>query len=140
MNFLKDIDYLKDLPEGAAQTADWALKLNDGTLLPVHSQMLYTVSPVLAGLVSTRSEENSKSAVEVPCAKPRIIAIAFLRWLYQQEIVWTLNLAKELASLSNLWNIIGKIDLRCFLNLVIYPCTTLFHTLHCEVCSGQPSH
>jgi len=63
--------YLKDLPEGIAETADWAFLLKDGTLLPVHSQLLYTVSPVLAGLVGTKSSENSKYAVEIPFDKSK---------------------------------------------------------------------
>jgi hypothetical protein len=86
------------LPEGALETADWALRLNDETLLPFHGPLLYTISPVLSGLVGTKPTENSKYAVEIPCTATLDVATAFLSWLCRQELTWTLQHAKELAT------------------------------------------
>lgn len=101
------MSYLDGLPDATVDMADWALQLKDGTLLPVHGPLLYTISPVLAGLVGTKPSGTSGFAVEVPCDKTPDVASTFLRWLYRQEVVWTLEYAKELAILSHCWNISG---------------------------------
>jgi hypothetical protein len=100
--------HMKPLPEGVADTADWALVLRDGTTLPVHSYLLCTLSSVLAGLSGTKLSKPSKFLVEVPFEHTLNIASAFLCWLYRHHFEWTLPLAKELAQISNFWSIPGE--------------------------------
>jgi len=95
------MNYMNNLPEGAVATADWALKLSDETLLPFHSPLLFTISPVAAGLFPTKTEDNgSKYAVVIPFNTTVEVATAFLTWLYRQDLPLTLQYAKEFATLS----------------------------------------
>jgi hypothetical protein len=104
------MDYLTAFPEGFLERSppDWALQVKDGSFLPFHGNLLCSISPVAEGLASTPPPENSKYAVEVPFKQEVGTATAFLKWLYHQQVGWTLTLAKELAWISHFWNIQGE--------------------------------
>jgi len=111
--------YMKDVPEDIAAKADWAICFTDGTCMPVHSTLLCTLSPVLAGLCSTKPAKPAigrKYVVEIPMPldKTKDIASVFLCWLYRQKIMWTLLVAKELAEIGHFWNISCKISENTF--------------------------
>jgi len=97
-------NYLKDLPDDYALQTDWALVSEDSTRLPVHSSLLKAISPIFTELASTKKCGGS----EIPFAKTSDVAITFLRWLYRQDFILTLDIAKELATLSHTYNIPSK--------------------------------
>ncbi len=99
--------YLKNVPEDCAKFADWALHLKNGTHLPVHSQLLCTLSPVLNGLASTKPASHSRFAIEVPFDRSEQAARLFLSWVYHCKIVWSVLAAKELAEIASFWDVQG---------------------------------
>jgi hypothetical protein len=98
--------YLDCLPDEVKCTTDWLLVLKDGEELPCHSQPLCAVSPVLAVNLDLKPREDG--LVEIPFSGGRDAADAFLRWTYRLKPTLTPLLAKELAYLSDEWNISGK--------------------------------
>lgn len=97
--------HLEGLDKRTISSANWALKLVDGTLIPCHGELLAIVSPVLAGLQDTKPVKGSKYMVEVPFAKGADVAEAFLLWVYHRPNEWTDSQAIELAQLSRIWDI-----------------------------------
>jgi hypothetical protein len=99
--------------------------LQDGTTLPVHGLLLCTISPVLAGLATTKSPAGGRFAVEISVEMGQNTAGAFLLWLYHQKVEWTLPLAKGFARLSHYWNIPGEILVTTMRLCISRICTTL---------------
>ena len=63
-----DQPYLAEGPQGLLRTCDVVLKLDDGTEMPVHSQLLARCPPVFLGMLDggPLSEASASKVVSVP--------------------------------------------------------------------------
>lgn len=103
--------YASYMPALKAASADWVLRA-DSKDLPVHSKLLCSLSPVLAGLEGTKPDGDGK--VLVPFSRGVEVAVKFLQWAYTRgPLDLTILEAQELALLSHEWNIAGKDLISC---------------------------
>ena len=80
--------YLADAPESFAKSCDVLLKLDDGSNLPAHSQILTRYSSVFANMLEDGplSSASAKEKVTVPLSDcSRSIAIRLLTMLYSTQ-------------------------------------------------------
>ena len=85
---IKEHTYLADAPEPFVRTCDVLLKLDDGSELPAHSQILCRFSRVFAnmlddGPLSSASTLNKATLPLTHCS--RATAISFLSMLYSPQ-------------------------------------------------------
>lgn len=103
--------YASYMPALKAASADWVLRA-DSKDLPVHSKLLCSLFPVLAGLEGMKPDGDGK--VPVPFSRGVEVAVKFLQWAYTRgPLDLTILEARELALLSHEWNIAGKDLIRC---------------------------
>lgn len=99
------------LPVEMADSADWKLKLKNGTKLRCHSYCLGAVSPVLAVAITTSKKQNKnemETCIPLPAYMDLEISLQFLRWVYHLDFTMSTESAHGLASLSHEWNIPRK--------------------------------
>ena len=80
--------YLALKPDSPPQTCDVSLKLDDGTILPVHSRVLAQYSPVFRDMFDLGDDEHPSAATaatreDLPFTDcPKEVATGFLSILY----------------------------------------------------------
>ena len=92
--------YLAEGPQGLLKTCDVVLKLDDGTELPVHSQLLARCSPVLFGMLDGGPLSNTSAAttVSVPFSECSVLeAQNFLSAIYSFKATEHIDISSALS-------------------------------------------
>ena len=93
--------YLAEGPQGLLKTCDVVLKLDDGTELPVHSQLMARCSPVFLGMLDggPLSDDSAAKIVSVPFSECSVKkAQNFLSAIYSFKATEHIDIDSALSS------------------------------------------
>ena len=107
--------YLADAPEAFAKTCDVLLKLDDGSELPAHSQILARFSSVCASMLDggPLSSASTLQKADVPLIDcSRATAISFLSLLYSTQQFE--HMRKNVDSSMAIASLAHKLDIKVY--------------------------